>query len=206
MERSPKRLGDALAVAVGAILLLSGVAPYDRLTWIMEVFWVFLALGLYLAFFRRTGATSLLLWLLAAHCLILIAGGYWTYERVPLGNWLRDFLHLQRNNYDRIGHLAQGFVPAILFREIMLRSGTMKKGVLSGVAVLMMCLGFSAFFELIEWWSALALHEKADAFLATQGDPWDTQWDMFCCMIGASVSLLLLSGVHNRQLKSFRID
>jgi putative membrane protein len=139
--------------------------------------------------------------LLFVHALILILGGYYTYARVPLGFWFADLFGLARNHYDRLGHLAQGFVPAILAREVLVRTSPLARSRWLPIVVVSICLAFSAFFELIEWWSALILGEDATAYLATQGDPWDTQSDMFCALIGAVAALALLSRLHDRQLR-----
>src|SRR5690606_26100952 len=137
--------------------------------------------------------TRLLYWLIAIHCLILIYGGAYTYAETPLGNWAREAFDLARNHYDRLGHLAQGFIPAILARELLLRITPLPRGGWLFYLVVSACLAFSAFFEMIEWWAALIMGGDADAYLATQGDVWDTQWDMFLAMCGAIISLLLLS-------------
>lgn len=142
-------------------------------------------------------------WLLAAHALVLIHGGAYTYAETPLGFWLRDAFHFERNPWDRVGHFMQGFVPAILARELLLRLTPLRRGGWLVYLVLAACLSFSAFFELIEWWAALAFGADADAFLATQGDQWDTQWDMFLCLVGATLSLLFWSRLHDRQLGPF---
>jgi putative membrane protein len=147
----------------------------------------------------------LLCWLLVAHALVLIHGGAYTYAETPLGFRLRDLfealgLDVERNPWDRVGHLMQGFVPAILARELLLRLTPLRRGGWLIYLVLAACLSFSAFFELIEWWAALIYGADADAFLATQGDQWDTQWDMFLCLCGAALSLLLWSRLHDRQL------
>jgi putative membrane protein len=150
--------------------------------------------------------TPLLYRLLALHAIILIIGGYYTYAEVPLFNWLRDSLDLSRNHYDRIGHLAQGFIPAILAREILLRRSPLAPGGWLLLTVTSICLAFSAFYEMIEWWTALISEEASAAFLGTQGDVWDTQWDMFLALIGALLSQLLLGGVHDRQLTTLQRD
>lgn len=188
-----------VAVVLGA-LAWSGIAPHDRLTWIMEVVWVVLGLPLVAWAWRRFPLTRLLCWLLALHALILIYGGAYTYAETPLGLWFQDAFDLARNHYDRLGHFAQGFVPAILARELLLRKTPLVRGGWLFYLVLAAALSFSAFFELIEWWAALVWGGAADAFLATQGDVWDTQWDMFLALCGAIVSLLLLSRRHDRQL------
>ena len=181
-------------------LLVSGIAPKDRLTWFLEVIWVIVAIPIIALNWRRFPLTRLLCWLLVAHALVLIHGGAYTYAETPLGFWLRDTFGFERNPWDRVGHLMQGFVPAILARELMLRCTPLRRGGWLFYLVLAACLSFSAFFELIEWWSALIYGADADAFLATQGDVWDTQWDMFLCLVGATVSLLLWSRLHDRQL------
>lgn len=189
-----------LLLVVLAALVVSGVAPYDRLTWFLEVAPVLLGIPLLLVTRRRFPLTPLLYRLLAVHALILILGGHYTYARVPLGDWARDLFGFARNHYDRLGHLAQGFVPAILAREILLRTSPLRRGGWLFFLVVSVCLGFSAFYELVEWWSALAGGAASDAFLGTQGDVWDTQWDMFLALVGALSSLLLLSRVHDRAL------
>lgn len=192
--------GLGLLLIVVAALIWSGIAPHDRLTWIMEVIWVIAAIPLLLATRQRFPLTRLLYWLIAIHSLILIYGGAYTYAETPLGNWARDAFDLGRNHYDRLGHLAQGFIPAILARELLLRLTPLQRGGWLFYLVVSACLAFSAFFEMIEWWAALIMGGNADAFLATQGDVWDTQWDMFLAMCGAIISLLLLSRLHDRQL------
>jgi putative membrane protein len=197
----PRRLTPPILLAVVVLALVaSAIRPYDRLTWLLEVFWVILAVPLILLTWRRFPLTSLLCFLLAIHALILIQGGYFTYARTPLGFWLQDAFDLSRNPYDRVGHLAQGFVPAILVREILVRRSPLRGSRWLAPLVVCACLAFSAFFEMIEWWAALAGGSAADDFLATQGDVWDTQWDMFLALIGAVASLVLLSRWHDRQL------
>jgi len=201
IAQPPSRVECWLLIAIVAgALLVSGLAPKDRLTWFMEVVWVIVALPLIIAKWRSFPLTRLLCWLLAAHALVLIHGGAYTYAETPLGFWLRDTLGFERNPWDRVGHFMQGFVPAILARELLLRCTPLKRGGWLVYLVLAAALSFSAFFELIEWWAALAFGADADAFLATQGDVWDTQWDMFLCLCGAALSLLLWSRVHDRQL------
>ena len=185
-----------------AALVASVFFAHDRLTWLLEVAWVIVGLILLPLLWKRFPLTPLLYWLLFLHAVILIVGGIYTYERVPLGEWMKSWFGWQRNHYDRLGHLAQGFIPAILIREILLRRSPLVPGWLLGFLVVSVALAFSAFFELIEWWTALALGHSADAYLGTQGDPWDTQSDMFCALIGAIVSMLCISRVHDRQLLS----
>ena len=188
-----------LAVTV-LCLVISAIRPHDYLTWLLEVFPILIGVPILIATYRRFPLTPLLYRLLFVHALILILGGHYTYAEVPLGFWVRDLLGLARNHYDRLGHFAQGFVPAILAREILLRCSPLKPGKWLVFLVVSVCLAFSAFYELIEWWSALAFGESATAFLGTQGDPWDTQWDMCLALIGASVALLTLAKIHARQL------
>ena len=190
-----------LAIVVGA-LILTGIRPYDRLTWFLETFWVMLGIPLVLVTWRRFPLTTLLCCLLALHALVLIMGGLYTYARTPVGYWIQDLFDLSRNPYDRIGHFVQGFVPAILVREILVRRSPLRGSRWLGPLVVCACLAFSALFEMIEWWAAVAGGAAADDFLATQGDVWDTQWDMFLALIGAITSLLLLSRWHDRQLAS----
>ncbi len=186
---------------MAAILVYSGLDPVaDRMTWLLETLPVMLGLLILPLTYRRFPLTPLLYRLLAVHAVILIVGGHYTYAEVPLGNWLRDALELSRNHYDRLGHLAQGFIPAILAREILLRRSPLRAGGWLFFIVACICLAFSAFYEMIEWWTALISAEAAEAFLGTQGDPWDTQWDMFLALIGALSSQLLLARRHDRQL------
>jgi putative membrane protein len=150
--------------------------------------------------YRRFPLTPLAYRLIFLHACILMVGGHYTYAEVPLGFWLRDLLGLARNHYDRLGHFAQGFVPAIVAREILLRKTPLMPGGWVFFLVTSICLAISAFYELVEWWTALASGEAATAFLGTQGDVWDTQWDMFLCLVGALTAQLTLSRVHDREL------
>ena len=196
----PRQERLALVLVVVAALLWSGITPHDRLTWFMEVVWVLLGLPLVIVLWPRFPLSRLLGWLLAVHALILIYGGAYTYALTPLGLWAQDTFELARNHYDRLGHLAQGFIPAMLARELLRRNTPLRPGGWLSYLCIAAALSFSAFFEMIEWWAALIWGGAADAFLATQGDVWDTQWDMFCALIGASLSLLLFSRLHERQL------
>lgn len=182
-------------------LAISGIDPVaDRYTWFLETFPVMVGIILLLATQKTFPLTMLLYALLAVHAGILMVGGYYTYAEVPLFNWLRDSLDLSRNHYDRVGHFFQGFVPAILVRELLLRKSSLVAGGLLFGIVTCICLAFSAFYEMIEWWVALVNGEAASAFLGTQGDVWDTQWDMFLALIGAISSQLLLRRIHDQQL------
>jgi len=181
-------------------LAVSAIHPHDYFTWILEVAPVLIGIPLVLWTYQRFPLTTLLYVLLAVHALILMTGGHYTYAEVPLFNNLRDTFHMSRNHYDRVGHFAQGFIPAILAREILLRRTPLRPGGWLNFLSVAICLAFSAFYELIEWWTALATGEAATAFLGTQGDPWDTQWDMFLALVGACVSLVTLRHAHDRAL------
>ena len=188
-------------LVVGAIALaVSGVAPHDRLTWLLEVAPILIAVPVLIATARRFPLTPLAYRLIFLHALILMLGGHYTYAEVPLGDWVADALGLARNPYDRLGHLAQGFVPAIVVREILIRRSPLRPGKWLAFLVVCVCLAISAAYELIEWWSALIGGESADAFLGTQGDQWDTQWDMFTALVGAIAALALLGRYHDRQI------
>ncbi|MCU7941758.1 MAG: DUF2238 domain-containing protein [Candidatus Thiodiazotropha sp. (ex Cardiolucina cf. quadrata)] len=190
-----------LGGGVASLLILSGLDPVaDRYTWFLETLPVMIGLPL-LYYTRQDFPLTILVYrLLALHAVILIIGGYYTYAEVPLFNWLRDSFELSRNHYDRIGHFFQGFVPAMLAREILLRRSPLKPGRWLFFLCICFCLAFSAFYELIEWWVALMSEQAAEAFLGTQGDPWDTQTDMFLALIGAICAQLLLVKIHDRQL------
>ena len=190
-----------LLAAIAAALAVSGLAPYDRTTWWLETFPIFLGAPVIIATRNRFPLTSLLYTLLAIHALILLVGGHYTYARVPLGFWVQDAFGFARNHYDRLGHFAQGFIPAILVREILLRTSPLRQGRWLFVLVTAVCLAFSACYEFLEWWTALAGGESAEAFLGTQGDVWDTQWDMFLALIGALTAQLTLGRVHDRALR-----
>ncbi len=194
------RLPLVLLALVAAALVASALAPYDRATWWMEVAPVLIVAPLLVATHRRFPLTTLLQVLIAAHALVLIVGGSWTYARVPVGFWLQDVLALDRNPYDRIGHFMQGFVPAIAAREILLRHRVLRPGGWLFFVVTCVCLAISAVYELIEWAAAVALGQGAEAFLGTQGDPWDTQSDMAMALLGAVLAQLLIGGWHGRQL------
>jgi putative membrane protein len=188
-------------LVVGAIALaVSGVAPHDRLTWLLEVAPILIAVPVLIATARRFPLTPLAYRLIFLHALILMLGGHYTYAEVPLGDWVADALGLARNPYDRLGHLAQGFVPAIVVREILIRRSPLRPGKWLAFLVVCVCLAISAAYELVEWWAALIGGASADAFLGTQGDQWDTQWDMFTALVGAVAALLLLGRYHDRQI------
>ena len=194
--------GEAVALLViGAVLLVwSGIAPADRTTWLLEVFPIFIAVPVLLTTARRFPLTPLAYRLIFVHALILMLGGHYTYAQVPLGFWMQRVFGFTRNHYDRIGHLAQGFVPAIIAREILVRRSPLRPGRWLFFIVLCVCLAISACYEFIEWWSALIGGSAADAFLGTQGDPFDTQADMLMALIGAFTAQVLLARLHDRQI------
>lgn len=189
-----------LLIAALLLLLLSAIGPRERLTWWMEVAPVLMVAPLLIATARSFPLTPLSYRLIFLHALVLMLGGHYTYAQVPLGFWVQDWLELGRNHYDRLGHLMQGFVPAIVAREILLRRSPLHPGKMLVLVVTSICLAFSALYELIEWAAALVMGAGADAFLGTQGDPWDTQADMFCALLGALAAQLALSRLHDRQL------
>lgn len=193
-------LGIALLVVIVAVLVWSGVNPHDRFTWLLEVLPVLIVVPVLIATWRRFHLTRLLYVLIAIHAVILMVGGRYTYAEVPLGFWMRDWFGFARNHYDRIGHFAQGFIPAIAAREILIRSAGIRRGGWLNVIVVAVCLAISALYELLEWGVAAATGTAAEAFLGTQGDVWDTQKDMLLAGIGATCALLFLSRLHDRQL------
>ena len=198
------RRSTALAVAsfaLVALLALSGARPFDRMTWALEVFPVLVALPILWATYRRFPLTSVLYVCIFVHALVLMLGGAYTYARVPLGFQIADLLGLARNPYDKIGHFMQGLVPALVAREILIRGQYVRGKKMLAFLVVCVVLAISATYELIEWAAALALGQGADEFLGTQGDPWDTQSDMFCALIGALTALVTLAGVQDRQIR-----
>ncbi|NEC84500.1 DUF2238 domain-containing protein [Streptomyces sp. SID12501] len=193
-----------LAGLVAVALAVSVWQPHDLMTWFLETVWILIGLPVLVLTWRRFPLTNLLCCLLALHALVLMVGGHYTYAQVPLGDWARDTFGLDRNPYDRLGHLMQGFVPAVLVRELLSRTSPLRGSRWLAPLTVCACLAFSAVFEMFEWAAAVIGGAAADDFLATQGDVWDTQWDMFCALIGATLSLLLLSRVHDRQLAAVR--
>jgi len=191
-----------LLLATIVALIVSRIGALEPGTWVLEVFPIFIAIPVLVATAKRFPLTPLAYRLLFVHALILMLGGHYTYAKVPLGFWMQDALHLGRNHYDRLGHFAQGFVPAIIAREILLRRSPLQRGKWLFFLVTCICLAVSASYELIEWLAALLGGSSADAFLGTQGDVWDTQWDMFLALIGALCAQFLLSRWHDRQLQA----
>ncbi|MCZ7565761.1 MAG: DUF2238 domain-containing protein [Burkholderiales bacterium] len=194
----------ALLALTAVALIVSGIGPRDRGTWLLEVAPVVIAAPLLFFTWRPFRLTPLAYRLVFLHALVLMLGGHYTYAHVPLGFWLQELFELARNPYDRVGHLAQGFVPAIVAREILLRATPLRPGKMLFFLVLCVCLAVSAFYEMIEWWAAVLFGEGAHEFLGTQGDEWDTQWDMFLALVGAAAAQLLLARVHDRQLAALR--
>jgi putative membrane protein len=193
--------GWLLAGVVVAALVVTGVPARSLGTWLLEVVWVLIGLPLVVALHKRFPLTRLLTWLLVLHALVLCYGGQYTYAETPLGEWAQELFGTRRNNYDRFAHVVQGFVPAVAVREVLLRRTPLRPGGWTGFLTVCVCLTISACFEFVEWFSALTLGSGADDFLGTQGDQWDTQWDMFLCLCGAVVSLLVWRRIHDRQLR-----
>jgi putative membrane protein len=196
------RLPLSVAFLVVLSLLLSGITPYDRLTWLMETLPVMIALPLLITTYRQFRLTDMLYVLIGLHALVLIVGGTYTYARVPIGFYVQDWLGLDRNPYDKLGHLMQGFVPALIAREILLRMRYLTSHRMTAFLCVAIALAISAVYELIEWGAAVAMGQGADEFLGTQGDVWDTQSDMFCAMIGSILAIAGLSKWHDRQMQS----
>lgn len=191
-----------LMLLAAAALVVSGIEPYDRMTWWLEVVPVIAGIAVLAATWRRFPLTTLLYFLLFLHALVLVGGGHYTYARVPIGYTVQEFFDLARNPYDRFGHFAQGFVPAILAREVLLRCSPLRPGGWLFVISVSFCLAFSAFYELIEWWVAVVAGDGSTDFLALQGDPWDTQWDMFTALLGAIIALAVLRRWHDHDLET----
>ena len=186
------------------VLTWSGIHPRDYFTWIMEVAPAVIAFIILLATRKRFPLTGLAYTLILIHSIVLMVGGHYTYAEVPLFDWLRDALHQTRNNYDKVGHFAQGFIPAVIAREILVRNEVvLRRGWLAFITV-SICLAISAFYEFIEWWAAVLTGDAAEAFLGTQGYQWDTQSDMLFAFIGAIAAIVLLSSVHDRQLDALQ--
>ena len=200
MVRVYRHFYMVLLSILGAVFVWSAINPADRLTWVLEVTPVVIALPLLFFTYRSFVFTPLVYALILIHALILLVGGHYTYAEVPLFNWLRDTYELSRNYYDRVGHFAQGFVPAMVAREILLRKSPLVAGRWLFFIVSCICLSISAFYEFIEWWVAVYEGGAADAFFGAQGDVWDTQWDMLIALAGAVTAQVFLVKVHDRQM------
>lgn len=192
----------ALLVIATLVLIWSGIRPHDRFTWVLEVFPAIIAAAILIPTYRRFPLSRLLYTLIAIHAMILMLGGRYTYAKVPLGFWMQEWFGFERNHYDRIGHFAQGFVPAIAAREILIRIPRYQRGRWLNFIIFCICLAISAFYELLEWTVAELSGTAAEAFLGTQGDVWDTQKDMFMASIGAICAMALLSRWHDRSMES----
>lgn len=195
-----ERLHSVLGLAVLIALVVSGVKPYDRPTWLLEVAPVLIGLPILAFTYRRFRFTDLLYILMALHAIVLVVGGHYTYARVPLGEWVQEQFSLMRNPYDKLGHFMQGFVPALIAREVFLRGGFVAGRRMADFLCICVGMTVSACYELLEWSAALAFGQGAEEFLGTQGDPWDTQSDMFMALIGALVALAALSPLQDRQI------
>lgn len=190
-----------LCVLTAAVLVWSGIGPADRLTWWLEVAPVIIAVPILVLLYPKVRFSGLFYSAVFLHGIILMVGGHYTYAEVPFGFWMQETFDFSRNHYDRIGHLAQGFFPAIFAREILIRWSPLKGSKWLPFLVISFCLAFSAFYELLEWWSAVILGESSTDFLGSQGDVWDAQWDMFWALIGATSCMILLSRLHDRSLQ-----
>jgi putative membrane protein len=191
-----------LSIAVLLVLVWSAIKPHDYFTWILEVFPALIGGTILIATYGRLRFTTLVYTLIALHMIILMVGGHYTYAEVPIGNWFRDHFHLSRNHYDRLGHFAQGFVPAMIAREVLIRLGVIvRKGWLIAVVV-SICLAVSALYELLEWFVSALTGSAGDAFLGTQGDVFDTQKDMAMALLGSIAAILTLSSIHDRQIRT----
>jgi putative membrane protein len=200
MSPKPASYEIALLVSLLVVLVWSGIQPHDRFTWFLEVAPVLIGVPILIYIWPSFRFTRLVYTLIWIHAVILMVGGKYTYAQVPLGFWIQEVFGFARNHYDRIGHFAQGFIPAMLAREVFIRRSPLSGSRWLPFVVVCFCLAFSALYELIEFWTALATGEAAEAFLGTQGDVWDTQWDMQLALLGAIVALLTLSRVHDREL------
>ena len=197
----PLSLRDWTVVGLAIFLVWSGIDPFDRLTWALEVCWVVAAIALWVLWLRRLPATAVTFWVVVVHAVILVVGGIYTYAHVPIGLWVQEWMGRPRNDYDRLGHFIQGFAPALIWREVFIRKAIVAgRGWLS-VIVVGMCLAFSALFELLEFASALLLGEDSINFLGAQGDVWDAQWDMLFCMVGAAMAVAMLGPMQDRQIR-----
>lgn len=194
----------ALLLMAAAVIAWSGWQPYDRFTWWLEVSPAFAGIAILLATYRRFRFTTLCYTLIALHICVLCVGGHYTYARVPAFDWLRPVFGWDRNHYDRLGHLMQGFVPALIARELLIRLNVINRKRWIPFLVVSVCLGISAFYEMLEWWAALMGGSAADDFLGSQGDAWDTQSDMCLALIGSVGALFFLTYFHDRALQKIR--
>ncbi len=183
------------------IFIWSAIKPKDLFTWFLEVFPAVIGIIVIISTYKKFRFTTFVYGLILIHIAILLVGGHYTYAEMPLFNWIRDSFHLSRNYYDRLGHFAQGFIPALVTREILIRKSYVKKGKMLSFIVICVCLAISASYELIEWLVAELTGTAADAFLGTQGDVWDTQWDMFWALTGATIAVFMFSKIHDKYME-----
>ncbi len=201
MKNSGVKMRTIWIIIFFAVLIWSGINPKDQFTWLLEVLPALIGIIILAVSYNRFRLTTLTYILILIHAIILMVGGHYTYADVPLFDWLKDVFELERNNYDKVGHLAQGFIPAIIAREILIRKSVVAGKGWLGVIGVGICLAISAFSELIEWWVAILSGESAEAFLGTQGYVWDTQSDMLLALLGSVIALILLSRLHDKQLE-----
>lgn len=187
------------------VLIWSGINPKDQFTWFLEVLPAIIGLAILTYTYKSFKLTTLVYSLILIHCIILMIGGHYTYAEVPAFDYIKDILNQDRNNYDKVGHFAQGFIPSLITREILIRKDIIKLTNWRNFFIVCFCLAFSAFYELIEWWVALFSKEDAQAFLGTQGYIWDTQSDMALALLGSIIALIILSKYHDKQLKNISI-
>ncbi|EDS76420.1 membrane protein [Clostridium botulinum C str. Eklund] len=188
-----------LLIFIG-VFIWSSINPFDRFTWFLEVMPAIVGVILLIFTYKKFKFTKLVYVLILIETIILIIGGHYTYAEMPLFNWIKEVFDLQRNNYDRLGHFAQGFIPALVSREILIRKSPLKRGKMLNFLIICICLAISATYELIEWGVAEATGTAAEAFLGTQGDIWDTQWDMFLALLGSICALITLNKAHDSSL------
>ncbi|HZK85582.1 MAG TPA: DUF2238 domain-containing protein [Desulfosporosinus sp.] len=201
LATNDKPLHVGLLLIFFAVLTWSLIHPRDLFTWLLEVLPALIGMAVIFFTYHRFRMTNLVYALVLIHAIILMIGGHYTYAEMPTFNWLRDTFHLDRNYYDRLGHFAQGFIPVVIIREILLRKSGLQRGKLLSLIIISICLAISASYELIEWGVAVTTGSAADAFLGTQGDVWDTQWDMFLALWGAIISLISMSKLHDKFLR-----
>jgi putative membrane protein len=195
----------SLLVIFAVVFVWSAINPRDYFVWFLEVLPAVIALPILFITYRKFPLSSLVYILILIHAIILLVGGHYTYAEVSAFNWLRDTFDLNRNYYDRLGHFAQGFVPAMIAREILMRKSIVKSSQWLFFIVCCICLSISAFYEMIEWWVAVVSGTNADAFLGTQGDVWDTQWDMFIALMGAILAQVFLKRAHNSSMRGLEV-
>jgi putative membrane protein len=186
------------------VLIWSAISPEDYFTWVLEVLPALIGLIVLALTYKKFKLTDLTYFLILVHCIILMVGGHYTYAKVPLFDWIKDFFNLSRNNYDKVGHFVQGFIPAIIAREVFVRKNVINIRDWLNFLVVCFCLALSAFYELIEWWVAELSGESAESFLGTQGYIWDTQSDMALALIGSITALIFLSKIHDKQLQNIK--